>query len=105
MPAIDPHDLIATLLAWAHITLWTGSKSMGRKGPYLDSYIRRASVPSVTVAAELADVCGCDIIIRDRATGETVATIEPPAHPGSGGSGSAHGPGGQASGRPGATRH
>lgn len=105
MPAIDPHDLIATLLAWAHLSLWGGSKLMGRSGPYLDSAVRRGVIPSVAIAAELADVCGCDLIIRDRATGETVATIEPPAHPGSGDLGSAHGPGGQASGRPGATRH
>lgn len=51
---------------------------MGRAGQYVDTLIRRGSVPSVDVAAALADVCGCDLVVRDRATGEDVATIDPP---------------------------
>lgn len=58
---------------------------MGRAGSYIDTVIRKARVPTVDTAAAIADVCGCDLRLVDRATGETVATVEPPARPGAAG--------------------
>lgn len=77
MSFIDPRELIAVVLAWAGLTKWGGSKAMGRAGQYLDAMARRGSIPSIAVAAELCDVCGCDLVVRDRATGEDVAVVAP----------------------------
>lgn len=71
-------DVAQLLIDHAGLSKWGASRAMGRAGQYVDTLIRRGSVPSVDVAAALADVCGCDLVVRDRATGEDVATIDPP---------------------------
>ena len=35
-------------------------------------------VPRIDTVADVADVAGCEVVIIDRTTGETVATIDPP---------------------------
>lgn len=37
-----------------------------------------ASDTMLSTVARMADVAGCDVVIRDRATGETVGVVEPP---------------------------
>lgn len=35
--------------------------------------------PGLETVTRIADVCGADIVLVDRATGETIMTVEPPA--------------------------
>lgn len=78
MRDIEPAEYIQTVTDHARVSKWGASKAMGRAGQYLDAQTRRGSVQSVAVAADLADVCGCDLVVRDRETGEDVARIAPP---------------------------
>lgn len=72
-------DVARALVEHGGLTLWSASKALGRSGQYLDTVARRGSVPSLDTAAAIADVCGCDLVLVDRATGDTVARVDPPA--------------------------
>ena len=39
---------------------------------------KQGRTPSLATVASVADVCGCDVVIVDRATGERVGVVEPP---------------------------
>lgn len=92
-------DLIDALIDHAGTTLWRASRAMGRPGQYLDTQRRRGSVLRVDTLARLADVCGADVVLVDRASGEGIARVRPPERdgaPSSGSPSSASGPSGDA---------
>ena len=66
------------LINKAELSRWAASKAMGRAGSYVDTVIRTGRVPSLDVAADLADVCGFDLCAINRETGERLV-IDPPA--------------------------
>ncbi|WP_251159165.1 hypothetical protein [Caniella muris] len=54
------------------------SADMGRSPNYLHTSIYKRSDPRVGTVAEIGDFVGVDVCLVDRATGETIATIDPP---------------------------
>lgn len=78
MDRVRGNQLAQALIEHAGLGKWSASRAMGRAGQYVDTLIRRGNVPSVDVAADLADVCGFDLCAINRETGERL-TIDPPA--------------------------
>lgn len=70
-------ELPQLLIDGAGLSRWAASKAMGRAGSYVDTVIRTGRVPSLDVAAALADVCGFDLVAVSRETGERLR-VEPP---------------------------
>lgn len=70
--------VIRTLIDHCGMSDRAMSKAMGK----VDSWARQTAAagraPKLDTVADVADVAGCDVVIVDRATGETVGVIEPP---------------------------
>lgn len=54
------------------------SAELGRSPNYLHTSIYKRSDPRAGTIAEIGDIVGVDLALVDRATGETIATIDPP---------------------------
>lgn len=78
----DARDLIDVLIDHAGTTLWRASRAMDRPGQYLDSVRRRGGTMRTDTLARLADVCGADVVLVDRASGEGIARVRPPERDG-----------------------
>lgn len=69
---------IFEMLGYRGISANRASAELGRSR----EYVRNAAVskrgPLLSTVAAIADVCGCEIVVRDRATGEELGTIDPP---------------------------
>lgn len=76
---MEPVDAIKVIMERSGKTAYALSVSMGRAKQYMGSLISRHTSPRADTLAEIASACGCDLIIRDRTTGEMVAMIDPPA--------------------------
>lgn len=61
--------------------------ALGRSREYVRNAASRPS-PSLATIADIADVCGCDVIVRDRRTGSE-SVITPPRREGAGDPGDA----------------
>lgn len=55
------------------------SAELGRSPSYVSATLARPSDLHASTLAAVADVCGVEIVARDRESGEIVATIDPPA--------------------------
>ena len=53
------------------------SKRMGRSKSYVSVYLANGISPRIGLAAEIADAAGCDLLVRNRETGEE-EIVEPP---------------------------
>lgn len=53
------------------------SQAMGRAPSYVSVLLSKPSDLRGGTMASLANVCGCELVVVDRATGERVAVIEP----------------------------
>lgn len=71
-------EVLQLLVDRSGLSRWGLSRELGKAGGYLDSAIRRGTVPSLDTAAGVADCVGCDLVLVDRATGDTVARVDPP---------------------------
>lgn len=56
------------------------SSRLGRSRTWAQTVEREDRSPALATVATVADVAGVDLCLVDRATGETIATIDPPAH-------------------------
>jgi hypothetical protein len=45
---------------------------MGRNANYISGYVNRGSVPQADTFAEIADVSGFDLLVRDRSSGDEI---------------------------------
>ena len=54
------------------------SADLGKSREYVRNIAVRAAAPRLDTIADIADVAGCDLVIVDRATGETVGVVDPP---------------------------
>lgn len=54
------------------------SQELGHVPTWANSVGASGRVPSLGTVADVADVAGVDVTLVDRATGETLGTIEPP---------------------------
>lgn len=54
------------------------SGELGKSPTWAANVGKPGRAPSLATVADIADVAGCDVAIIDRATGERVATVDPP---------------------------
>lgn len=75
---MKPRETIAALADKFKGTKRELSKALGRSDNWISSTITNGGPPKVDTLANIADVVGVDVCLVDRATGETIATIDPP---------------------------
>ncbi len=75
-------EVIRSLIERSGESARTISKRLGRATSWASMVGRSGRDPSLGTITRVADVAGYDIAIIDRATGETVATIDPPRREG-----------------------
>lgn len=54
------------------------SSALGKSREWARQASRLDRIPRLDTIADIADVAGCDLVIVDRATGDTVGVVEPP---------------------------
>lgn len=62
----------------AGVTLYELSRRLDRAPAWAGITSSPGRDPKASTIAAIADVCGCEVVIVDRQTGERVATIDPP---------------------------
>lgn len=72
-----PDETIRALARHGGVSLYSVSEQLGRSRSWAGMVAGRPGVALGTVA-DVADVAGVDVVLRDRATGEDLGTIEPP---------------------------
>lgn len=60
----------------AHISGRELSRQLGHVETWATNSFGR--IPKLDTLADVADVCGCDVLIIDRATGAEVCRVDPP---------------------------
>lgn len=75
---MKPTDLIKALAERAPMSDRAMSLALGKTGGWVYNTVRNNGIPRLDTTAAVADLAGCDVLIVDRATGETIATIDPP---------------------------
>lgn len=71
-------ETIRALLAHTDKSGRAVSQELGHSPDWARMAARPGQVPSLGTVADVADVAGVDVVLRDRATGEDLGTIEPP---------------------------
>lgn len=74
---MDAHDVIRFLTENGAISMRVASQTMGRFPTYLATARQRGLAPQIDTMAEIADVYGYDLLLRNRADG-TETKIDPP---------------------------
>ena len=74
---MDPMDLSKFVASKSGKSVREIGTSAGRSPAGFAPYIYKHNQPSLTVAALLCDVCGFDLLVRQRDTGEETI-IDPP---------------------------
>lgn len=69
--------VVGALVDHSPLTGEQASAALGHSRSYI-SMIKQRRAPTLATVADVADVCGCDVVIVDRATGERVGVVEPP---------------------------
>lgn len=80
---MKPSEAIRALATRAPISDRAISQKLGKSPGWIYNTIRNGGSPRLDTVASVADIADIDVCLVDRATGETIATIDPPAHQGS----------------------
>lgn len=59
-------NAVRALLARSGLTSYKVSRGLGRHSSYVSTMLRRGSVPSADLLAQMADVCGYDLRLISR---------------------------------------
>ena len=54
------------------------SAELHKSRGYISVVMRDSRSPALATVCDVADVCGCDVVLVDRATGERVGVVDPP---------------------------
>ena len=71
-------EVIRTLVAHSPLTGEQVSAELGRSRGYISVTGGRGRSPELGTVADVADVAGVDVVLRDRATGADLGTVTPP---------------------------
>ncbi|MEY8436141.1 hypothetical protein AAK967_00115 [Atopobiaceae bacterium 24-176] len=72
------NEVVRALLDHSGKSARSISIALGKADNWARLTARNSQNPKLGTIANVADLAGCDIAIVDRATGETIATIDPP---------------------------
>ena len=70
--------VVKAIVDYSPMTGEQTSAALGRARSYISIVGARGRTPSIATVADVADVCGVDVVLVDRATGERVGVVEPP---------------------------
>ena len=71
------NEVIRFLVDNAGTNCNAAAAALGRSREYVRNAAARPS-PSLATVADVADVCGVDVVLVDRATGAALGTVTPP---------------------------
>lgn len=70
--------IIRALVERSDLSYRQVAAELGRSSAWASTTASPGRSPQLATVADVADVCGCDIAILDRESGETVAVVDPP---------------------------
>jgi len=70
-------DVLRAVVNDCDLSMVQISKLMGRSNLYVGSYVTKKQKPNIELMAEICDVTGHDVLIRNRITGNEII-IDPP---------------------------
>ena len=71
-------EVIKRLIERSGMSYRAASSALGKSANWAGVTAQPGRAPKLDTVADVADVVGCDVVIRDRVTGETVGVIDPP---------------------------
>ena len=71
-------EAIRALIAHSGLSGRAVSTALGKAHSWAGITAKRTVAPKLQTVADVADVAGVDVVLIDRATGETVGVVEPP---------------------------
>ena len=74
---MEPIDVLPTIVRGSGRSMQSMSLQLGRSRNYITQTIQNLSVSKVDTVAEIADVCGYDLLLRKRDDGSEIV-IDPP---------------------------
>lgn len=74
---MEAKDIIRAVVLDSGKKITSVSLDMGRARLFLSSYVSRDRLPSIELMAEIADVTGHDLLLRNRESGREII-IDPP---------------------------
>lgn len=75
---MQPGEVVKALISHSGMSAEAMSAACGRSPSWARVVSQPSRSPALATVAQVADAAGVDVVLRDRATGEDVATIEPP---------------------------
>ena len=74
------NDIVRTLLDHSGKSARGISRTLGKSDNWARLTAQNSRNPKIATICAIADLSGVDVCLVDRATGETIATIDPPEH-------------------------
>lgn len=75
---MNSKDVLEFLIRRSGLAYWKVSSALGKSPEWARNSSVNHTRPLLDTVADVADVCGVDVKLVDRETGEVVATIDPP---------------------------
>ena len=75
---MDVSDVISTVVAHTGITYGETSRRLAKSYTWARNVAAPGRDPKLATVADVADVCGVDVKLVDRETGEIVGVVDPP---------------------------
>lgn len=74
---MDAKKAVPVMLHHAGLSAYKASLKLGKVHSYLSGPARGQTVQSLQTVADVGGVCGVDVVLVDRATGETLGRVDP----------------------------
>jgi hypothetical protein len=75
---VDSRDVLGYLIKASGFSYGKVSRELGKSPEWARNSVVNHTRPLLATVADVADVCGVDVKLVDRGTGEVVALIDPP---------------------------
>ena len=82
---VQVDKVVGVLVDHSTLTGEQVSAALGKSRAYISVTRGTGSRPRLDTVADVADVCGVDVVLVDRATGERVGVVDPPRRDQAGG--------------------
>ena len=69
---MDSREALRYVLSRSNKPKTTVSQELGKSAGYINTYVSMGKVPGLDTMASIANVCGYDLVLVDRSTGETI---------------------------------
>lgn len=69
---MDSREALRYVLYRSNKPKTTVSQELGKSAGYINTYVSMGKVPGLDTMASIADVCGFDLVLVDRESGESI---------------------------------